>query len=149
MKNIFIIFIFSLIIFSCKKKEEESNSCSTCSSGGGTSPVGFYYNINGSGTTTADSAIFNVANRTITSYRQGMAKRIVIKTSSQSAGTYNFTSTANTLNYIESIGTYYATSGYITITANANNKMSGSFSSGGTGGTSTTVSGNFTDIPRR
>lgn len=149
MKHLFIIFISSLVILSCKKKEEETNSCSTCDSGGGVASVGFSYNINGGGTTTADSATYNVANRTITSYKQGMAKRIVIKTSSQLPGTYYFTSTANTFNYIESIGTYYATSGYITITANANNKMSGNFSSGGTGGTSTTVSGNFKDIPRR
>lgn len=137
------------MVVSCKKKEEETNSCSTCDSGGGVASVGFSYNINGGGTITADSATYNIVNRTITSYKQGMAKRIVIKTSSQSPGTYNFTSTANTFYYIESIGTYYATSGYITITTNASNKLSGSFSSGGTGGTSTTVSGNFKDIPRR
>ena len=149
MKHLFIVFIFSLMVVSCKKKEEETNSCSTCDSGGGVASVGFSYNINGGGTITADSATYNIVNRTITSYKQGMAKRIVIKTSSQSPGTYNFTSTANTFYYIESIGTYYATSGYITITTNASNKLSGSFSSGGTGGTSTTVSGNFKDIPRR
>ena len=149
MKHLFIVFILSLMVVSCKKKEEETNSCSTCDSGGGVASVGFSYNINGGGTITADSATYNIVNRTITSYKQGMAKRIVIKTSSQSPGTYNFTSTANTFYYIESIGTYYATSGYITITANASNKLSGSFSSGGTGGTSTTVSGNFKDIPRR
>jgi hypothetical protein len=149
MKNLFIIFILSLTIVSCKKKEEDSSSCSTCPVGGGMEPTGFSYNINGGGTTVADSATFNVANRTITSYKQGISKRIFIKTSSQLPGTYSFTSTANTFYYIESIGTYYATSGYITITANANNKMSGSFSTGGTGGTSTTVSGNFKDIPKR
>ena len=149
IKQLVILFLVSSIIVSCKKKEEDSNSCSTCNSGGGVASAGFSYNINGGGTTIADSATYNVANRTITSYKQGISKRIVIKTSSQSPGTYNFTSAANTFYYIESVGTYYATSGYITITANANNKISGSFSTGGTGGTSTTVSGNFTDIPRR
>ena len=149
MKQLFIIFMFSVMIVSCKKKEEETNSCSTCDSGGGVASVGFSYNINGGGTTNADSATYNVANRTITSYKQGMAKRIVMKTSSQSPGTYYFTSTANTFYYIESVGTYYATSGYVTITANASNKLSASFSSGGTGGTSTTVSGSFKDIPKR
>ena len=149
MKQLFFVFVVFLVVVSCKKKEEETNSCSTCDSGGGVAAVGFSYNINGGGTVTADSAIYNVANRTITSYKQGITKRILIKTSSQFPGTYYFTSTANTFYYIESVGTYYATSGYVTITANANNKISGSFSSGGTGGTSTTVSGNFKDIPRR
>jgi hypothetical protein len=147
--NYFLVLSLSALMFFSCKKEQETASCSTCSVGNGNEQSGFSYNINGGGPVTADSATYNVVNRTITSYRQGMAKRIVIKTSSQSPGTYNFTSSANTFYYIESVGTYYATSGYITITANANNKISGSFSSGGTGGTSTTVSGNFKDIPRR
>lgn len=149
MKQLFVVFFWCLVAISCKKEEEQTSSCSTCNYGGGVAPAGFSYNINGAGTITADSATYNTTNRTITSYRQGITKRIVIKTSSQSPGTYYFTSTANTFYYIESVGTYYATSGYVTITANANNKISGSFSSGGTGGTTTSVSGNFKDIPRR
>lgn len=149
MKQLFVVFFWCLVAISCKKEEESTSSCSTCNYGGGVPAAGFSYNINGAGTITADSATYNATNRTITSYRQGITKRIVIKTSSQAPGTYYFTSTANTFYYIESIGTYYATSGYVTITANANNKISGSFSSGGTGGTTTSLSGNFMDIPRR
>lgn len=149
MKNISLIIFFSLIIFSCKKKEEESNSCSTCSSGNGTEPTGFYYNINGGGTISADSATYNVTNKTITAHHQGATRHINIKTSSQITGTYGFTTTANTFSYTESLGTYYATGGYINITANANNKLSGNFTSNGSGGTFATISGNFKDIPKR
>ena len=96
----------------------------------------------------AISAFFNPSTRIITGYYQGMTNRIIIKTSSMALGTYNFTTTANTLSYIEPLGSYNATGGYINITSNANNKLSGNFVSNG-GGSASTISGQFKDIPKK
>ena len=148
MKHLCIIFLCCFVFISCKKKEEDSNSCSTCPSGGGTEPVGFYYNINGAGTITADSAFFYPSTKIIIAYKGGMTKRIIIKTTAQLNGTYGFTTTANTLSYIEPLGSYNATSGYVNITDNSNNKLSGNFSSGG-GGVASSVSGNFSGISKK
>ena len=146
MKNFVIIFFFSLVIISCKKKEDDS--CSSCPVGGGSEPTGFYYTKNGGSTIKADSAYFYPSTKTIIAYYYGMTNRVIIKTSAQSVGVYGFTTTANTCKYIEPLGSYNATSGSINITANANGKMSGSFTSGG-GGVATAISGNFKDITQK
>ena len=148
MKSKFLVAGLAILMaFSCKK-EDESQSCSTCSVGGSTHPSsGFSYVINNGSTVYADSAFFNASFRTITSYRNGIATRVNIKTSSQAAGPYSFTSSANTLSYTESTFTYIASGGSINITSNANNKLSGNFVSNGTGGGVISVTGQFQDIP--
>lgn len=145
---IFVIFILSLLIVSCKKEPEQS--CGTCPVGGSTgSSVGFSYVKNNGASVTADSAFFNPSFRTITSYYNGIATRVNIKTSSQATGTYSFTSSVNTLSYTESTFTYIASGGSINITSNANNKMSGTFVSNGTGGGIISLTGQFKDIPKK
>lgn len=142
------IFASVLIAFSsCKKEPEES--CSTCPVGGATEPVGFIYSKNGGTDIHADSAFFNSSFRTITSYYQGIATRVNIKTSSQAPGTYTLTSSANTLSYSETGLTYMASGGSVIISDNANNKMSGNFVSNGSGGGITSITGRFKDIPRK
>jgi hypothetical protein len=149
MKNkhtLLVIIFLSLLIVSCKKEPEQL--CGSCPVGGSTESNGFSYTENGGSTTRADSAFFNPSTRIITGYYQGMTNRIIIKTSSMALGTYNFTTTANTLSYIKPLGTYNATGGYINITSNANNKLSGNFVSNG-GGSASTISGQFKDIPKK
>lgn len=144
--SLFVIIILSLLIVSCKKEPEQS--CSTCPVGGSTESVGFTYTKNGGATNTADSAYFNPTTKIIIAYYHGMTNRVIIKTSSTAPSIYNFTTTANTLSYIEPLGSYNATVGNINITGNANNKLSGSFVSNG-GGSASTISGQFKNIPQK
>ncbi len=146
MKHFFIGLFFCLVLISCKKKEDDS--CSSCSVGGGTEPTGFYYSKNSGPTIKADSAYFYPSTKTIIAYYQGITNRVIIKTSAQTIGVYGFTTTANTCRYIEPLGSYNATSGSINISANASNKLSGSFISGG-GGIAASISGNFKDISQK
>ncbi|MES2512604.1 MAG: hypothetical protein V4580_00615 [Bacteroidota bacterium] len=138
---------FSILIVSCKK-EDESDSCSTCPVGGSIEPVGFTYTKNSGATITADSAFFFPASKIIIAYYQGMNNRIIIKTSAQTSGVYTFNGASNTVTYIEPLGSYSATGGSINITSNANNKMSGTFTSSG-GGIASTIGGQFKDIPKK
>ena len=143
-----VVVVFSIVLLSCKKQEPEQ-SCGTCPVGGPSQSAGLTFTKNNGSSVTADSASFNSSFSTITAYYQGVTHRINIKTSSQLPGTYSFTTTTNTLYYIEPSATYYATDGYINITSNANNKMSGNFTTSGTGGGYISVNGLFKDIPRR
>lgn len=147
MKFFFVSFFCVLIVISCKKKEDDS--CDNCQDGGPVEQLEFSYTLNGGSKIVADSAFFNASSKTITSYYQGIANRINIKTTSQIAGTYNFTTTANVLSYTHAGLTYMASGGYINITDNSNNKMSGNFISNGTGGGYTSVNGQFKDITKK
>ena len=142
-----LIALVGFAVISCKKEPEES--CSSCSVGGGIEPVGFIYSKNGGADIHADSAFFNTSFRTITSYYQGIATRVNIKTSSQAPGTYTLTSSVNTLSYSETSFTYMASGGSVIISDNANNKISGNFVSNGSGGGITSITGRFKDIPRK
>lgn len=139
-----LLTLLALLVISCKKEPEQS--CGSCEVGGTEEPVGFYYSKNGGTVIKADSAFFNVAFKTITSYYQGIATRVNIKTSSQTPGTYTFTIPANSLSYSEVSLTYIASGGNIVITENLNNKLSGEFFSHGTGGGITSLSGRFKEI---
>ncbi|MES2565785.1 MAG: DUF6252 family protein [Bacteroidota bacterium] len=136
-----------VVFVSCKKEPEQS--CSSCDVGGAAEPVGFIYSKNGGADIKADSAFFNSSFRTITSYYNGIATRVNIKTSSQAAGTYTLTSSANTVSYSETNFTYLASGGAIIISENSSNKISGNFVSNGSGGGITSLTGRFKDIPRK
>jgi hypothetical protein len=136
--------VILLIFISCKKEPEES--CGSCPVGGATEPIGFIYSKNGSADVHADSAFFNATFKTITSYYQGIATRVNIKTASLVPGTYTLTSTANTLSYSAPGLTYIAAGGCVIISDNANNKLSGNFVSNGTGGGISSLTGRFKEI---
>lgn len=144
-----LVLSFLIMMIACKKEDPEQ-SCGTCPVGGSVnSTAGFSFTKNNGASITADSAFFIPVSRTIVAYYQGFAHKVNIKTSSLAAGTYSFTSSANTLSYTESTFTYIASGGSISITANANNKMSGSFVSNGSGGGVISLTGQFTDIPSK
>jgi hypothetical protein len=151
MLNVKILFIFLFVLLflnSCKKKEE--HTCGTCSVGGAVEPTGFTYTKNGGAQITADSAFFYPASNTIISFYQGVTHRVIIKTSSQATGSYSIsTSASNKVFYYESVGTYGATGGNVNITSNANNLLSGNFTTNGTGGGFISIGGQFKDIKKR
>ena len=101
-------------------------------------------------TVTADSAYFDTRYSTLHAFKGGTAKIIELNLSAGTVGTYTVSS-ANSISYIASGSstTYIATTGSVNITANASAKMTGSFSSTGTGASLTSLSGTFIDIPVR
>jgi hypothetical protein len=147
LKLLAVIVFLSGILLSCKK-EDEGESCNGCPVGGSIEPVGFTYTKNSGATITADSAFFFPSTKIIMVYFHGMTNRVIIKTTSQATGVYNFNGASNTVTYIEPLGSYSATGGVMTITKNANNKMSGTFTSSG-GGVASSINGQFKDIPKK
>ncbi len=147
MKKVFFTIIVGVLFFTACKKEPEQ-SCGTCPVGGSTTPAnGFSYIKNGGTPIYADSAFYNATYRTITSYHNGIASRVNIKTTSQAPGTYSLTTPGNTISYTETSFTYMASGGSVIITSIANNKLSGNFVSNGSGGGIITLTGQFTNIP--
>ncbi|MBP9793970.1 MAG: hypothetical protein KBC56_08230 [Flavobacterium sp.] len=71
-----------------------------------------------------------------------------INLTSIAAGTYDIMASGNAFYYRNSTmpAAFTPTSGSVVITANANNKLTGTFTATGTGGGVTSVSGSFTNI---
>lgn len=85
--------------------------------------------------------------KTIFAKNTGGATVFEINLTSLAVGTYSLAS-ANALYYKNATmsASFSPTSGTVTITANANNKLSGTFTATGTGGGITSVTGQFTNI---
>jgi len=130
----------------CKKNKPEQ-TCTSCDTGPST-PPGFTFTKNGGSAITADSAYFYPSSNTIIAYYQGNTHRVNVKTASLNPGSYAI-STTNKVTYTELSLVYNASGGSINITANANNKLSGDFTTSGTGGGFISVNGQFKDIPKR
>ena len=128
-------------------------SCSKSDPTVATTPVattanGFTWTEN-NGTTimTVDDPHVSIQGKTILAVRSGNTI-FEINLSSLAVGTYTVTNGVNVITYVPNAsGFFNATSGSIIITANANNKLSGTFTGTGTGNGITSVKGQFTNIP--
>ena len=149
MKKIIYIFYFFLIIgisffISCAKEEVEPDPITSQSKGN------FNYSINGAALQKADSAVYYALNTTVYAYKNGTSTTFEINLSDLIAGTYNISSaTGNQFIYTTNAVDYYFTSGNFIISSNTNNKLAGSFNCSLSGGTITSATGNFSDLPRR
>ena len=149
MKKIIYIFYFFLIIgisffISCAKEEVEPDPITSQSKGN------FNYSINGAALQKADSAVYYALNTTVYAYKNGTSTTFEINLSELIAGTYNISSaTGNQFIYTTNAVDYYFTSGNFIISSNTNNKLAGSFNCSLSGGTITSATGNFSDLPRR
>ena len=96
---------------------------------------------------TVDNPYVNSQGKTILAVRSGNTI-FEINLSSLAVCTYTVTNGVNVITYVpNAAGFFNATSGSIIITANANNKLSGTFTGTGTGNGITSVKGQFTNIP--
>ncbi len=86
-----------------------------------------------------------------TNFNTSYTRKMVFKLSSFSVGSYTIASGGNTLAYIDDSGfDLIGTGGVLTITANANSRLSGNFSFTMTGGPGTfTVTGQFANVSIR
>ena len=146
----FIALLFICLNFSSCKKKAPEQSCDSCPVGGVVNPPqGFSYTRSGGNQITADSAFYFSSSNTLVSYYQGNSYKLSIKIASSQTGNFPFTTTANKLTYTEPLGTYIASAGSVNITSNANNKVSGDFTSTGAGAGILSINGQFTDIPKK
>lgn len=147
-KSIYIFCIFLSIgmtfFISCTKEEVEPDPIASQSKGN------FNYSINGAALQKADSAVYYALNTTVYAYKNGTSTTFEINLSELIAGTYNISSaTGNQFIYSTNAVDYYFTNGNFIISSNTNNKLAGSFNCSLSGGTFTSATGNFSDLPRR
>ena len=157
-----ILILGTLFISSCKKKSSDpapdpSSTTTTggtttggTTTGGNTTAPGFTYTPNGGTATVADSAFYYQQYNTIHAYKNGNANHFEINLTALTVATYSISqSSGNALTYVMGPTYLTATTGSLNITANASNKLSGNFNTTLSGGTITSVSGIFKDIPKR
>ncbi len=147
-KSIYIFCIFLSIgmtfFISCAKEEVEPDPIVSQSKGN------FNYSINGAALQKADSAVYYALNTTVYAYKNGTSTTFEINLSELIAGTYNISSaTGNQFIYTTNAVEYNFTGGNFIISSNTNNKLAGSFNCSLSGGTFTSATGNFSDLPRR
>lgn len=113
-----------------------------------TPTAGFTWTENGGAENTADSAYYEAKYKTIKAYKMG--KFIEINLSDGIPATYTL-GTSNAISMLVSGAStlYTASSGSVIITANASSKMTGTFTSTGSGASVTKCDGKFTDIAVR
>jgi hypothetical protein len=144
--------IFCLFIISACAKKEDSFEPDT--SGNTENPAdnkgSFIWTTSSSQSVTADSAFYYSQFTTIYAFKNGNANSIEMNLSALSLGTYSFSSTSgNTFAFVDGSTNYTASSGAVTITAVANNRLSGSYSTNLVGGAITSLNGTFTDIKKK
>ena len=145
--NTLLFLSISILTVSCAKKEEEpiDNSPLPTPKNYGD----FKYTLNGVPQVSSDSAYFFPQQNSIFSYKSNASKIIEINLSAFSVGTYTISSaTGNQFQY--SYGqTIHNGTGTLAITANNSNLISGNFNCILTGGTYTSISGTFVDLPKK
>jgi hypothetical protein len=129
---------------SCTKEEVEPDPITSQSKGN------FNYSINGAALQKADSAVYYALNTTVYAYKNGTSTTFEINLDDLIAKTYYISSaTGNEFKYTTNAVEYNFTGGNFIISSNTNNKLAGSFNCSLSGGTFTSATGNFSDLPRR
>jgi hypothetical protein len=130
------------LLWSCKKEDDANPSNNN--TGGAT----FNWTDNTGATVNADSAFYVEQYHTIKAYKGGIAQFIEINLTAGAAGTYTVGS-GNAISYLNGNTLYTASTGSVVISSNTAGKMAGSFTSTGTGGSITALSGAFANMEVR
>ncbi len=143
--SIFLMFVFSLTTISCTTDDDNSGNNTIPTPGGD----GFTW-VDSSGATlqTVNKPYASSQYKTIFATITGGSTVYEINLTSIAVGTYNLTTSGNALYYKNATMTapFSPTSGTVVITANASNKLSGTFTASGAGGGITLVAGQFKNI---
>jgi hypothetical protein len=148
----FQLFFLSGIIFliSCAKASSDPDKNTSTAPAGNTSNTQFTWSNNAGNSVTADSSNYYASFTTIFAFKNGVINSLEINLSSLNVGAYSLSNlTGNALTYIVNSTTYTAKSGTVNITANNNAGLTGNFNCALAGGTLTSLSGQFTEIPKR
>lgn len=143
--QLYLLLVLSVALFSCSSDSDDNNSTPTPSANG------FLYAENGSTTMTSAASPY-ASNQYKSIFAVNNSNTIIeINLTSLVVGSYTIDDTANFFAYLKpgTTGMWNGSAGTVTITANANNKLSGTFSITSGSGISgvNLVSGSFTNIP--
>jgi hypothetical protein len=141
----FLAALFSLSITSCTNGDNNSSSNNTPATGAD----GFTWtDSSGATVQTVNNPYASSQYKTIFATITSGSTVYEINLTSIAVGTYNLSASGNALYYKNAaMSTAFSpTSGTVVITANASNKLSGTFTATGSGGGITSVSGQFKNI---
>ena len=142
----------AIIFTACKKKssDPEPETMTTTTGSGTPASSGFTWTPSGGSAVVADSAFYYQQYNTIYAYKNGVANYLEINLTALSVASYSVSSSSgNALTYISGSNYISASSGQINLTASANNKISGNFSTPLSSGAVASVAGQFVDIPKK
>ncbi len=143
-KLLFFSLLSISLMFSCSDEEKDETTEDVTDTTVVT--TGFVYNENGGASITADSAYYQEQYKTIKAFKAG--EFIEINLTAGTAATYTIGS-SNAVSMLKGTALYSATSGSVVITSNASSKMTGTFTTSGSGASLTQLSGKFTEISVR
>jgi hypothetical protein len=142
--SIFLLFLFLLTAISCSNDDNSStNTIPTAGADGFT-----WTDSSGSKVQTVNNPYVSNQYKTIFATNTSVGTVYEINLTSIAVGTYDLTVSGNALYYRNAVmsAPFSPTSGTVVITANASNKLSGTFTATGTGGGITLVAGQFKNI---
>lgn len=146
--NLFSTTLILFLVFSGCVKDETEPEEPTPTTGTPVSTPGFGWTPGGGVATTADDFYYISAYSNIIGLKNGNGVDITLQ--ELKTGTFSLSpSLGNTLYYTVGTTTYTGKSGTVNITTFAGNKISGNFSTTLTGGTVTSISGQFNDVPAK
>ena len=152
LKNFFSLKITTLFIalsflsVSCQKEDPEPEP--QPNNPGTTNPPYFKWQIDNGAVVTADSAYAYVQSFVLFAIKN-TGQNVEVNLSSMNTGTYNIsTATGNQLKYSDS-SNEHETSGTFVISSSTSSKMTGYFNCTFTGSSLSTITGTFSDVPKR
>lgn len=146
LSSLFLIALFATTSISCSDNDDTTTTPMPVT------PVasdGFKWTENGGSTEqTVNNPYVSNQFKSIFATNTGGGTVYEINLTSIAVGTYDVMASGNAFYYRSTImsAAFAPTSGSVIITANANNKLSGTFTATGSGGGVTSVSGSFTNI---
>jgi len=140
MKTKFLsVMAFVMLIFTSCSSDDGNTT------GGGTTTNGFSWKENGGALKTATVATFSTQYKTFMVKDAANALVFEINLDGTSAATYSI-GNSNAFAYTAVNPYYVATGGNVVITSNSAGKVSGTFTTTGTGGGVTAIEGTFTNV---
>ncbi len=143
LASLFLIAILAITSFSCSNDDDSKTNQTPVATDGFK-----WTDSSGSTVQTVNNPYANNQFKSIFATNTGGSTVFEINLTSIATGTYDIMASGNAFYYRSTTmaAAFTPTSGSVVITANANNKLSGTFTATGTGGGITSVSGSFTNI---
>ncbi len=142
--TILALFLIGFAVTSCSKKSNDPAPSNNIVS----TPDGFTWSEDGGTLITADSAFWTSGSwgAGVRAYKGGYASFFELNLDNANSGNHTL-STSST--FLKGSDTYAVASGSLTISANANDKLSGNFEAKVSGGTIKTVKGSFSNLKKK
>lgn len=149
--NLLTMTALSLLVFTgCVKDKDEPDNPAPPTTTGGTSSYDFKWTPSAGTTMTADDAWYSTSTNNIYASKTGTTNSVEIILPEFAVATYSISSAiGNELNLRYNSTLHSASSGTVKITANNGSVISGQFAVNFNSGTISSLTGQFTDIPKK